>query len=132
MSANDGKVKVADSDAQPGKIVAQKTDKNIEMSYLLSPKTSLGDKDLERILGNNFSNVKDMIESGKNEFLEIGEIYHEKSLSKGNYVVNVKSNKGHAMTFKIGDHVGKSVKDVKDFLFGKEFAGRLRVIETAT
>ena len=129
MAGIDNKVKLAENDNQLGKIVAQKTEKNIEMSYLLSPKTSLGDKDLEKILGSNFSNVKDMIESGKNEFLEIGEIYHEKSLSKGNYVVNVKSNKGHTMTFKIGDHVGKSVKEVKEHLFGKEFAGRLCLTE---
>lgn len=65
-----------------------------------------------------------MIESGKNEFLEIGEIYHEKSLPKGNIIIGVKSNKGHSLNFKIGDHVGKKVKDVKEYLFGKEMAGR--------
>lgn len=70
-----------------------------------------------------------MIEAGKNEFLEIGEIYHEKSLSKGNYVVGVKSNKGHTLQFKIGDHVGKRVKDVKEHLFGKEMAGKLLVLD---
>jgi len=69
---------------------------------------------------------RDMIEGGEgNGFLEIGEIIHESSIPKLNYQINVKSNKGDDLSFKISEFYGKEVKDVKEQLFESHLLGKL-------
>lgn len=69
---------------------------------------------------------RDMIEGGEgSDFLEIGEIIDENSIAANNFVVNVKSNKGDNIKFKMSEY--SDVNSMKEDLFKDHIEGGSKI-----